>query len=186
MPHPQPELLHRFVDLVYELCTTYNASVSNWGRTSAHNQLVKGHLRSWHLWSRGALAVDLVFDNHQVASMAAEAAIAMGLEIELTDDHLHIEMDLGSWKEPIVTIIASTEKSANQRDATKPLPGATRDALVGALGGWAAAAVLAKSGNPDLAFAADIAMQEWIPAVFGLVFGGFTLFRKTVQERIAK
>ena len=190
--HPNIVAFHRFCELVFELGADYEASVSSWGRTLRHNAAVGGHPKSWHLWERGALAADLVFDNAQVATKAAEVAREWGLEIELADDHLHVEMDLRSWQgetnvSAVPTILGqSVSKTADQRDATKPMPGALRDAAIAALGGWAAAAVLAKSGSPELAHAADAALQGWIPQILGVVFGGFTLFRKSVVTAIAR
>jgi len=37
----------------------YDARVTSWGRDEDGNKSIGGHPESWHLWSRGANAVDL-------------------------------------------------------------------------------------------------------------------------------
>jgi len=187
--HPHLELFHIFVELVYELGADYDGSVTSWGRTTTRNTKVKGHVSSYHLWRRGALAVDLVFDNPQVALKAAEVAREWGLEIELADDHLHVELDPRHWKGDKAmsqkTVLGqSVGATPEGRDATAAVPGATRDAVIAALGGWVAAAVMVKTGSPELAHAADAALQGWVPQILGIVFGGLTLFRKSVVNQI--
>ena len=38
----------------------YEARVTSWGRDEDGNKQVGGHPNSWHLWKRGANAIDLV------------------------------------------------------------------------------------------------------------------------------
>ena len=38
----------------------YDARVSSWGRDEESNKQLGGHPKSWHLWTRGANAIDLI------------------------------------------------------------------------------------------------------------------------------
>lgn len=189
--HRWPELYRTFHELVWTICEQYPASVTSGYRTEARNRAVGGYPNSFH--KVGGLAVDVVCDHPDTIPYLIAFAKSAGLEVEESATHIHLELDPRHWpkqedamSQSKTLLGSSITKTADRRDATPPTKGAARDAILAAAGGWAAAAVLTQTGSPELAHAADLAMQSYVPQIFGIVFGGLTFFRKSIQEAIAR
>lgn len=82
--------LAMFSTLVWTLCTIYPASVTSWIRSPKRNKLVGGLPTSRHLLG---MAADLVPDDHRDLPKIADAARALGLDVVVKKDHIHIEAD---------------------------------------------------------------------------------------------
>ena len=77
-----------FADAVYVLGLKYNASVTSWFRSDAHNRVVGGVPHSAH---RFALGVDLVYDAPVDAAAITEDARRLGLKLLREGDHDHVQ-----------------------------------------------------------------------------------------------
>lgn len=82
------------------LGTRFGARVSSWGRDEEGNKAVGGHPQSWHLWRRGANAIDVaptVDDNDaqklkRRLEMIADEAKSKGYQAVIYPAHVHIEV----------------------------------------------------------------------------------------------
>jgi len=66
-------------------------SLQSWIRTEQKNIAIGGAPKSWHKFGK---AVDLEFDNLDVAIQAAKEAKALGfsgIEVDLMDNHIHVD-----------------------------------------------------------------------------------------------
>jgi uncharacterized protein YcbK (DUF882 family) len=77
-----------FVCLIYALCKIYNASVTSWLRSPAHNKMVGGVANSKHL---EGLAVDINVDDPTNRDPLINAARTLKLRAFWDKDHIHIE-----------------------------------------------------------------------------------------------
>lgn len=96
MPNSDQELRLRHVLFtfdIYNICQEFAGSVTGGGRTHERNSAVGGHPNSWHLWDRGALAVDLAFDNDWERDLAHDRLVELGYQVigPYPSDHLHVE-----------------------------------------------------------------------------------------------
>ena len=88
----------RLLEFAAYLGNKYGARVTSWGRDSRGNREVGGSERSWHLWERGANAIDLAphcpkdYLKARLGSMAKEAREAGFQAIVYADrGFMHIE-----------------------------------------------------------------------------------------------
>lgn len=91
---------YTFLRTLDAFITAYPASLVRWFSTDEHNRLVKGAPNSAHLLKPGkANAVDLIYDSKEQLYKAAWSASAYGftgIELDLTNLHLHLDtMDRG-------------------------------------------------------------------------------------------
>jgi len=85
----------------------YPSSTTRIDSTPIHNQLVGGAPHSWHIGTRegGAKAIDLVFDRQADLIPAAKYAKSLGfggIEIDLRNKHLHLDMRPSTWHVVII------------------------------------------------------------------------------------
>jgi len=81
-----------FVTQVNRLCAAYPASWESGYRTITHNANIGGATFSWHL---KGLAQDLIYDTTALLWAAAQEAVRMkftGIEVDLTNNHLHLDV----------------------------------------------------------------------------------------------
>ena len=87
-----------FAAFVNQLLVDHPASVTRWCSTVARNKAVGGAPNSGHLSGK---AVDLVFDSAAELRDAAKVAFAlgfMGIEVDLTNNHLHLDALPRIWR----------------------------------------------------------------------------------------
>lgn len=87
-----------FAAFVNQLLADHPASVTRWCSTVAHNKAVGGAPNSGHLSGK---AVDLIFDSAQELRLAASAAFGlgfMGIEVDLTNNHVHLDVLPRVWR----------------------------------------------------------------------------------------
>jgi len=70
----------------------YNARVTSWGRDEEGNKQVGGVKNSWHLWSRGANAIDLKPADPGDLVHMAELARIEGYQVKVYRYSIHIEV----------------------------------------------------------------------------------------------
>lgn len=70
----------------------YDARVISWGRDEKGNEEVGGHPNSWHLWKRGANAVDMKPQDPKMLPMMADDARNAGYQVKCYARSLHIEV----------------------------------------------------------------------------------------------
>ena len=70
----------------------YDARVTSWGRDEQGNREVGGVRNSWHLWSRGANAIDLKPADLGNLQAMADMARAEGYQVRLYPASIHIEV----------------------------------------------------------------------------------------------
>ena len=76
----------------------YEGRISSWGRDEQGNKQVGGHPRSWHLWSRGANAIDIAPSEtepnllKQRLEWIADEARNAGYETVVYKNHVHVEV----------------------------------------------------------------------------------------------
>lgn len=82
-----------------QLGEKFGARVSSWGRDDDGNKAVGGHPQSWHLWRRGANAMDLKptvdGDERKLKrrlEMIADEARSRGYQAVVYTHHVHIEV----------------------------------------------------------------------------------------------
>jgi len=80
------------LQLAEHLGVKYRARVTSWGRTKAGNDEVGGTPNSWHLWSRGANAIDLKPDNPIDRVGIAMEARGKGYQAVVYEYSVHIEV----------------------------------------------------------------------------------------------
>ena len=71
---------------------SYEARVTSWGRDEKGNKEVGGVKNSWHLWSRGANAVDLKPHDPANLEVMADLARAEGYQVRVYKYSIHIEV----------------------------------------------------------------------------------------------
>lgn len=79
------------------LLVRFPASIDSLVRTAAHNQAVGGAPNSAHV--QGA-AADLLFDDPSLLIPAGQFAITLGfngVEVDLTNNHLHVDVMPREW-----------------------------------------------------------------------------------------
>lgn len=78
---------------IFDICVKHNGSVTGGPRTEKRNAAVGGVERSWHLWSRGGLAVDVIFDDNLERARAINAFERMDYQViaSYADGHIHVE-----------------------------------------------------------------------------------------------
>ena len=78
---------------IFIICRRHNGSVTGGPRTSQRNTQVGGHERSWHLWTRGGLGVDVMFDSEDQRTNGIAAFKRMDYEVidHYRDGHVHVE-----------------------------------------------------------------------------------------------
>jgi len=78
----------------------FSSRVTSWGRDDDGNRLVGGHPKSWHLWKRGANAIDMTTSDlddmgnpdEQILELMAREARDCGYEAVVYPTHVHIEV----------------------------------------------------------------------------------------------
>jgi uncharacterized protein YcbK (DUF882 family) len=86
-----------FISQVNELLAINPASVTRLVSTPAHNASVGGAPNSGHLDGK---AVDLVFDSLEELKQGAKTAFGlgfMGIEVDVTNNHLHLDVKPRTW-----------------------------------------------------------------------------------------
>ena len=87
----------QFFQRVNALCAICPASWESGDRTPQHNARVGGAPNSWHVKQQ---AIDLVYDTPEELQVAAQEAIRqgfMGVEMDLTNLHLHLDGRTSRW-----------------------------------------------------------------------------------------
>lgn len=80
-----------------QLFLKYPASIDSLTRTPAHNASVGGAPQSGHVTGEAA---DLLYDSPALLHQAAIAAIQLGftgVELDLTNNHLHVDVMARTW-----------------------------------------------------------------------------------------
>lgn len=88
-----------FVDHLNTFLDQYPGSVTRLCSTVAHNKAVGGAPNSGHL--APCVAADLVYDTAEQLQAAAKGAFQagfMGIEVDLTNNHLHLDEKPRLWR----------------------------------------------------------------------------------------
>lgn len=85
------------VDKANELKQRYPCSTTRIDSTPEHNKNVGGAKNSWHIDTEDhkACAIDLAFDSEDVMYQATQYAYTQGwtgIEVDLTNNHLHLDL----------------------------------------------------------------------------------------------
>jgi len=89
-----------FVSMLNELLEQCPGSIDCLARTEAHNHAVGGAPHSGHV-VEPCVAADLVFDSPAALIAAARCALAlgfMGVELDLSNHHLHVDELPRTWR----------------------------------------------------------------------------------------
>jgi len=91
--------------LAARLGQIFSARVTSWGRDKEGNEQVGGHSKSWHLWNRGANAVDMTtseldpkskpdkpIPDKRILELMANEARDCGFQAIVYKSHVHIEV----------------------------------------------------------------------------------------------